>query len=257
AVRGGARRSVVAPVVGGCPVNFVQRAIAYLLSADNWTGPVGLAARILEHLEYTGIAVGASALIAVPVGLLIGHTGRGTLLVVGAVNGLRALPTLGVLLFGTLLFGLGLGPSLVALMLLGVPALLAGTYAGIANVEPTVVDAARAMGMTESQVLLRVEVPNALPLILGGLRSATLQVVATATVAAYASLGGLGRYLIDGIKEREFHLALVGALTVAALALVLDGLLAVAVWASVPGTGRLRRTYRPLPHRLAGTSYGR
>ncbi|MCK8643700.1 ABC transporter permease [Mycobacterium colombiense] len=238
-------------------MNFVERAISYLLTADNWTGPVGLAARILEHLEYTALAVGASALIGVPVGLIIGHTGRGTLLVVGAVNGLRSLPTLGVLLFGTLLFGLGLGPSLVALMLLGVPALLAGTYAGIANVEPTVVDAARAMGMTEAQVLLRAELPNALPLILGGLRNATLQVVATATVAAYASLGGLGRYLIDGIKEREFHLALVGALMVAALALVLDGLLAVAVWVSVPGTGRLRRTYRALPQRLAGTSYGR
>jgi osmoprotectant transport system permease protein len=238
-------------------VNFVERAISYVLTADNWTGPVGLAARILEHLEYTGLAVAASALIAIPVGLIIGHTGRGTLLVVGAVNGLRSLPTLGVLLFGTLLFGLGLGPSLVALMLLGVPALLAGTYAGIANVEPTVVDAARAMGMTEAQVLMRVEVPNALPLILGGLRNATLQVVATATVAAYASLGGLGRYLIDGIKEREFHLALVGALMVATLALVLDGLLALAVWISVPGTGRLRRTYRALPQRLAGTSYGR
>ncbi|GAB1815893.1 ABC transporter permease [Mycobacterium sp. MUNTM1] len=238
-------------------MNFIDRAISYVLTADNWTGPVGLAARILEHLEYTVLAVGASALIAIPVGLIIGHTGRGTLLVVGVVNGLRSLPTLGVLLFGTLLFGLGLGPSLVALMLLGVPAVLAGTYAGIANVEPTVVDAARAMGMTEAQVLLRVEVPNALPLILGGLRNATLQVVATATVAAYASLGGLGRYLIDGIKEREFHLALVGALMVAALALVLDGLLAVAVWIAVPGTGRLRRTYRALPQRLAGTSYGR
>jgi osmoprotectant transport system permease protein len=245
-------------------MNFVERAISYLLTADNWTGPVGLAARVLEHLEYTVVAVGASALIAVPAGLIIGHTGRGTLLVVGAVNGLRALPTLGVLLLGTLLFGLGMGPPLVALMLLGVPALLAGTYAGIANVEPTVVDAARAMGMTEAQVLW-VEARNALPLILGGLRSATLQVVATATVAAYASLGGLGRYLIDGIKEREFHLALVGALMVAALALALDGLLALSVWASVPGTGRLhratgrrdRREHRAGITRLAGRTYGR
>jgi osmoprotectant transport system permease protein len=225
-------------------MNFVQQALSYLTTADNWTGPVGLAARILEHLEYTGIAVGASALIAVPVGLIIGHTGRGTMLVVGAVNGLRSLPTLGVLLLGVLLFGLGAGPPLVALMLLGVPSLLAGTYAGIANVEPVVVDAARAMGMTEAQLLLRVEIPNALPLILGGLRNATLQVVATATVAAYASLGGLGRYLIDGIKEREFQLALVGALLVAALALILDGLLAWAVWLSAPGTGRLRRAVR-------------
>ena len=221
-------------------MNFVEKAVSYLLAADNWTGPVGLAARTVEHLEYTAMGVGASALIAVPIGLIVGHTGRGTVLVVGAVNGLRALPTLGVLLLGVLLFGLGIGPPLVALMLLGVPSLLAGTYAGIANVDRTVVDAARAMGMTETQVLMRVEVPNAMPLILGGLRSATLQVVATATVAAYASLGGLGRYLIDGIKMREFQLALVGAFMVAALALILDGLLALAVWLSVPGTGRLR-----------------
>jgi osmoprotectant transport system permease protein len=225
-------------------MNFVQEAISYLLTAGNWTGPVGLATRIAEHLQYTALAVGGSALIAVPLGMLIGHTGRGTLLVVGLVNGLRALPTLGVLLLGVLIFGLGLGPPLVALMLLGVPSLLAGTYAGIASVEPTVIDAARAMGMTEAQVLLRVEVPNAMPLILGGLRNATLQVVATATVAAYASLGGLGRYLIDGIKMREFQLALVGALMVAALALILDGLLALAVWVSVPATGRWHRPGR-------------
>lgn len=222
-------------------MNFLQQALSYLLTASNWTGPVVLAVRTCEHLEYTAVAVAASALIAVPVGLLIGHTGRGTLLVVGAVNGLRALPTLGVLLLGVLLFGLGLGPPLVALMLLGIPSLLASTYAGIASVDPLVVDAARAMGMTESQVLLRVEVPNALPLMLGGLRSATLQVVATATVAAYASLGGLGGYLIDGIKERRFHIALVGAMMVAALALTLDGLLALAGWVSVPGTGRMRK----------------
>jgi len=138
-------------------------------------------------------------------------------------------------------WGLGLLPPTIALMLLGIPPLLAGTYAGIANVDPKVVDAARSMGMTERRVLTRVEVPNALPLILGGLRTATLQIVATATVAAYASLGGLGRYLIDGIKVRQFYLALVGALVVTVLALLLDGLLAVAVWASVPGSGRLRR----------------
>src|SRR5258708_21692222 len=100
--------------------------------------------------------------------------------------------------------------------------------------------------MTERRVLLRVEVPNALPLILGGLRTATLQSVATATVAAYARLGGLGRYLIDGIKVRQFCLALVGALMVTALALILDAALAFAVWMSEPGTERFRRTPQPL-----------
>lgn len=230
----------------GRGVNFLQQALSYIFTAANWGGPAGLAARIAEHLQYTAVAVLMSVLVAVPIGMLIGHTGRGTFLVVTGVNALRALPTLGVLLLGVLLWGLGLVPPTVALMLLGIPPLLAGTYAGIANVERAVVDAARSMGMTESRVLLRVEVPNALPLILGGLRTATLQIVATATVAAYASLGGLGRYLIDGIKVRQFYLALVGALMVTALALILDAALAFAVWSSVPGTGRLRRMPQPL-----------
>jgi osmoprotectant transport system permease protein len=227
-------------------MNFLQQALSFIFTAANWGGPAGLAARVGEHLQYTVVAVIFSALIALPVGMLIGHTGRGTFVVVTGVNALRALPTLGVLLLGVLLWGLGLVPPTVALMLLGIPPLLAGAYAGIANVDRAVVDAARSMGMTETRVLLRVEVPNAMPLILSGLRTATLQIVATATVAAYASLGGLGRYLIDGIKVREFHIALVGALMVTVLALILDGLLAFAVWASVPGTGRLRRMPQPL-----------
>ena len=231
---------------GGREVNFLQQALSYIFTAANWGGPAGLTARILEHLQYTAVAVIFSALVAIPIGMIIGHTGRGTFLVVTGVNALRALPTLGVLLLGVLLWGLGLVPPTVALMLLGIPPLLAGTYAGIANVDRAVVDAARSMGMTEQRVLLRVEVPNALPLILGGLRTATLQIVATATVAAYASLGGLGRYLIDGIKVRQFYLALVGALMVTALALILDAALAFAVWLSEPGTDRFRRMPQPL-----------
>lgn len=232
-------------------MNFLQQALDFIFTAANWAGPAGLGARIIEHLQYTVVAVLASAVIAIPVGLLIGHTGRGTFLVVTGVNALRALPTLGVLLLGVLLWGLGLVPPTVALMLLGIPPLLAGTYAGIANVDRSVVDAARSMGMTERRVLLGVEVPNALPLIVGGLRTATLQIVATATVAAYASLGGLGRYLIDGIKVRQFHIALVGALMVTALALLLDAALAFAVWLSVPGSGRLTR-WRRVPQPLLG-----
>ena len=231
-------------------MNFLQQALSFIFSAANWTGPAGLTARILEHLQYTAVAVAVSALIAIPAGMLIGHTGRGVFLVVTGVNALRALPTLGVLLLAVLTWGLGLVPPTVALMLLGIPPLLAGTYSGIANVDPAVVDAARAMGMTESRVLVRVETPIAMPLILGGLRTATLQVVATATIAAYASLGGLGRYLIDGIKVRQFHIALVGALMVTLLALLLDGALAFAVWVSVPGSGRLQRLVAPVPQSL-------
>jgi osmoprotectant transport system permease protein len=226
-------------------MNFLTQALSYIFTAANWAGPAGLTARTLEHLEYTAVALVFAVLVAIPIGMMVGHTGRGTFLVVTSVNALRALPTLGVLLLGVLLWGLGLVPPTVALMLLGIPPLLAGTYAGIANVDRDVVDAARSMGMTETRILLRVEVPNAMPLILGGLRTATLQVVATATVAAYASLGGLGRYLIDGIKVREFYLALVGALVVTALALVLDALLAFVVWLSEPGTSRFRKMPQP------------
>jgi osmoprotectant transport system permease protein len=235
-------------------MNFLEQALSYIFTAANWGGKAGLAVRIGEHLQYTVVSVAVAAVIAVPVGLIIGHTGHGTFLVVTGVNALRALPTLGVLLLGVLLWGLGLVPPTVALMLLGIPPLLAGAYAGIANVDRTVVDAARSMGMTETRVLLRVELPNALPLILGGLRSATLQVVATATVAAYASLGGLGRYLIDGIKVRQFYIALVGALMVTVLALLLDAVLAFAVWASVPGTGRFRRLPQPLLDDMAAVT---
>lgn len=233
------------------PMTFLTDALSYIFTAENWGGPAGLTARIFEHLQYTAVALFFSALIALPVGMLIGHTGRGTFLVVTGVNALRALPTLGVLLLGVLLWGLGLVPPTVALMLLGIPPLLAGTYAGIANVERTVVDASRSMGMTERRILLRVETPIAAPLILGGLRTATLQIVATATIAAYASLGGLGRYLIDGIKVRQFSLALVGALMVTALALLLDAALAFAVWASAPGTGRLQKL-RSMPQPFLG-----
>ncbi len=131
-------------------MNFLEQALSFIFTAANWGGPAGLAARILEHLQYTFIAVFFSALIAIPIGMVIGHTGRGTFLVVTGVNALRALPTLGVLLLGVLLWGLGLVPPTVALMLLGIPPLLAGTYSGIANVDRAVVDAARSMGMTES-----------------------------------------------------------------------------------------------------------
>ena len=182
-------------------------------------------------------------MIAVPIGLLIGHLRRGEIVVVSLVNALRSLPTLGLLTFLVLLMGLGVMPPILALVILGIPPLLAGTYAGIASVDRGVVEAAaRAMGMTELQVLFRVEIPNALPLILGGLRNATLQVIATATVAAYVNLGGLGRYIFDGLALYKYDRVVVGAILVAVVALVVDGLLALVVWASVPGTGRLRRT---------------
>ncbi|ASF11885.1 putative ABC transporter permease protein [Nocardia brasiliensis NBRC 14402] len=223
-------------------MNLFLDAWHYFTDSANWSGPAGIETRIAQHLWYSFLTIALSAAIALPLGLVIGHTGRGSALLVGFANAMRALPTLGLLTFLVLLLGLGLIPPLLALITVGIPPLLAGAYAGIANVPADVVDASRAMGMTERQILFRVEVPNALPILLTGLRGATLQVVATATIAAYVNLGGLGRYIFDGISLYRYDRVLVGALLVAVLAMVLDGLLAFLVWVSTPGTGRLRRT---------------
>ncbi|GAA5088127.1 ABC transporter permease [Nocardia iowensis] len=224
-------------------MNLFIDAWHYFTDGANWNGPAGIETRIAQHLWYSFLTIVISAAIAVPLGLVIGHTKRGAAVLVGFANAMRALPTLGLLTFLVLLLGLGLIPPLLALVTVGIPPLLAGAYAGIANVPADVVDASRAMGMTERQILFRVEVPNAMPILLTGLRGATLQVVATATIAAYVNLGGLGRYIFDGISLYRYDRVLVGALLVAVLAMVLDGLLAITVWASTPGTGRMRRTY--------------
>ncbi|WP_405134937.1 ABC transporter permease [Nocardia sp. NBC_01388] len=222
-------------------MNLFLDAWHFLTDGANWSGPTGIETRIAQHLWYSVLAVGLSALIALPIGLVVGHTHRGSAVIVGFANAMRALPTLGLLTFVVLLLGLGLFPPILALLTVGIPPLLAGAYAGIATVDPAVVDASRAMGMTERQVLFRVELPNALPVLLTGLRAATLQVVATATIAAYVNLGGLGRYIFDGIGLYKYDRVLVGAILVAALALALDGVLAFVVWLSAPGAGRLRR----------------
>lgn len=195
---------------------------AWFTASAQWSSSSGIPTRLLQHLGYTALTILVAAVIAVPVGLYIGHTGRGRFLVVGLANGLRALPELGVLVLFVLLIGLGLTPVVLALMLLAIPPLLAGTYAGISGVDPAAVDAARGIGMTERQILFQVELPNALPLMVAGLRTATLQVVATATIAAFVSLGGLGRYIVDGQAQRDFTQMAGGAILVALLAIVLE-----------------------------------
>jgi osmoprotectant transport system permease protein len=196
--------------------------VSWLTDSTHWQGATGVPQRTLEHLQYTGLAMLFALVIGLPVGALVGPTGRGGVLVIGIANGLRALPSLGLLTIVVLALGLGLAPPIGVLTVLGIPPLLAGTYAGIRAVDPAVVDAARGMGMREWQILLKVELPNAMPLIFGGIRSATLQVVATATIAADVALGGLGRFVIDGFAQLDYAQMLAGALLVAVLAIVLD-----------------------------------
>lgn len=201
---------------------------AWLTDPDHWSGSSGIATRLLEHLEYSGLVLVIAAAIAVPVGLFIGHTGHGRVVAVAFAGALRALPTLGLLVLFALLAGSGLMPPVWALVILTVPPLLAGTYAGISSVDPTVVDGARAMGMTELQILFRVELPNGLQVIFGGIRTAVLQVIATVSVVAYLPLGGLGRYLFDGLVLQDFPRMLGGSLLIAALAIAVDLVLALA-----------------------------
>lgn len=189
--------------------------------------------RLLEHLEYTLVAVLVAAIIAVPLGLWIGHTGRGKVLVVTLAGAARAIPTLGLLYFVVLFLGPRLSgdlafylPNELVLVILAVPPILSGVYAGIDEVDPAARDAAKGMGMRGLEVLRKVEVPVALPLMLSGLRSAFLQVIATATIAATAALGGLGRFLIDGLAVRDYTQMASGALLVALLAIVVDLVLA-------------------------------
>jgi len=199
---------------------------SYLFDPENWVGAQGIPARLVEHLGYTALTLLIALVIAVPLGAYIGHTGRGGFLVVGLANGLRALPTLGLLVLIVGALGLGLLGPITALVILAVPPILAGTYAGVRNVDSAVVDAARGMGMREREVLFGVELPNALPLIIGGIRSSVLQVISTATIAAYVALGGLGRFIIDGLALRDYPKMVAGSVLVALLAIAADLLLA-------------------------------
>jgi len=200
----------------------------YLTDSYNWSGPEGIWARIVQHIWYTFAALGLSAAIALPVGLRIGHTRRGAFLAINLGNAARALPSLGLLMLAVLLTNqIGFLPVLIALVALGIPPILASTYAGLSGVDPDTIDAARGMGMTGREILTKVEIPIALPLIISGLRRATLQTVSTATIAALVPLGGLGRYVVDGLKLRDFPQMFSGALLVALLAILLDVLFAV------------------------------
>lgn len=204
-------------------MNFFAEAFAWIAEPANAGGSDGVWARSWEHLWYTLLAIALASIVAIPLGYLVGHTGRGRGLVVASSGAARALPTLGVVTLVGLILGIGLTAPMVALVLLAIPSVLAGAYAGIEAIDPRTVDAARAMGMSEWQILTKVEIPLGLPLLIGGLRSATLQVVATATLAAYVGAGGLGRFLFLGLKTQDYPQMLAAALLVVAIALIMEG----------------------------------
>ncbi|MEG3626926.1 ABC transporter permease [Streptomyces poriticola] len=197
-------------------LNFVA---AFFGDAAHWQGYDGIPHRILEHVQYSLLALALAAAIGLPAGLLTGHTGRGGNALAFVATAARALPSFGLLVLMAVLLGIGLLPVMIPLVVLAVPPILVTTYEAVRSVDPSPVDAARGMGMTETRILFQVEMPVALPLILSGLRSAAIQIVSTATIAAYVSLGGIGRYIIDGLYQRDYEKVVGGATLVAALAL--------------------------------------
>jgi osmoprotectant transport system permease protein len=203
-------------------LNVVNEVIAWLTDPAQWSGPEGIPVRTLQHLGYSLLATAIAAAIALPIGVLIGHTGRGALFAVNLTNLGRAIPTLGIIILVFILAGFGIVPVLVALTALAVPPIVTNSYVGVRSVDPEVREAAEGMGMRGRQVLWKVELPVAMPLIMAGIRTSTVQVVATATLAAYVGLGGLGRYLIDGFSQRDLPEVVGGAILVAVLALLIE-----------------------------------
>ncbi|GAA3637528.1 ABC transporter permease [Microlunatus ginsengisoli] len=223
---------------------------SYLLDPANW-GPNGIITKLLlQHLYYTIAAVLIAAVIAIPVGIVVGHTGRGSYLVVGVSNSARAIPSLGLLVLAVLALGTSSGPIIGVLAILALPSILTGTAVGIQNADHEAVHAARALGMTGGQIVGKVEWPLALPLVISGLRVATLQVVATATVAGFAAGGGLGQLLISGQATQNYSQMFAGAVLVAALAIFFDLALGLLGWFAARKTHpraktRVRRQPQP------------
>lgn len=234
-------------------MNLLLEAIAWIFSGDTGRGLAPIPVALGQHLMYTFLSVAIAAIIAVPLGWLIGHTGRGRDLAVAVSGAARAIPSFGLLILLVLLLGVlrTTEAAVITFVLLAIPSILAGAYSGFEAIDRRVIDAGRSMGMTEWQILWRVEVPLGLSLLIAGIRSATLQVVATVTIAAYVNLGGLGQYILAGIPLRRFDIVLGGAVLVAALALLLDGVFALLQRWSIPAGIRAANTHHSAPKRSA------
>lgn len=227
--------------------NLFGDALAWLSDPAHWGGSAGIGVRIWEHLWISALAVLIAAGIALPVGVLIGHARRGAGAVGALTGAARALPTLGVVTLVALWLGIGLAAPLVALVVLAIPSLLAGAYSGVQAVPRETSEAARAIGMRPAQVVWQVELPLALPVIVGGIRAAVLQVVATATLAAYTADVGLGRFLFAGLKTRDYGQMLGAAMLVILIALALEVMLAGAQRAAQRATRRSAPTAADRP----------
>jgi osmoprotectant transport system permease protein len=221
-------------------VNDFERALRYLNDPFNWTRRGGVLDLLGEHVGVSAAAVAGALVVALPLGVLLGRTRRGGGAVVVLSNVSRAVPTLALLtVFAVSPIGFGQEATALALAIFAVPPILTNTFVGFRGVDADVREAARAMGMSRGQVLRRVETPLAAPLVLTGIRTAAVQVVATATLAALVGGGGLGRLINLGFGQRDYGVMIAGAILVAALAMLTELVLVVLSWALTPGPHRL------------------
>ncbi|HUZ43482.1 MAG TPA: ABC transporter permease [Acidimicrobiales bacterium] len=224
---------------------IITEVIHWFGDGAHWEGQDGVPTRFAQHLVISGEAMLIASAIALPVAIILGHLGRGGFLAVNVSNIGRAVPSFAILVLAAQVPSIGVGDTAaeVALIALALPPIVTNAYVGMTSVDPEVKEAALAMGMSGRQVLRRVELPLALPLILAGLRTSAVQVIATATLAAEVAAGGLGRYIVDGIAESDYAQVWAGALLVGGLALAVDGLFAVGQRRAARASGR--RPLRP------------
>jgi osmoprotectant transport system permease protein len=207
-------------------MRFLGDVVAWFADGEHWQGPGGVPHRLAEHLHLSGVSLAVALLIALPAGLVLGHTGRGGALAVNVSNVGRALPSFAILVVTVQITGIGATPAYVALVALAVPPILTNTYVGMREVDADVKEAAHGMGMTGRQRLTRIEARRAVPRIRAGGPPPPVQVVATATLAAVVASGGLGRYIVDGFATQDHVQIFAGALLVAGLSLVVEAALA-------------------------------
>ncbi|MCU1484698.1 MAG: Glycine betaine transport system permease protein [Actinomycetia bacterium] len=203
-------------------MGFLGDVVDWFTAGEHWHGPNGLPHRVGEHVVLSLVAIGIAVVVAVPLGIALGHLRRGGAASGAVANLGRGVPSFALLVLAYKVFGLGVLPTYIALVVLAVPPMLVNAYVGVAEVDNELRDAARGMGMTGWQSLRRVELPLALPLVMGGIRTGAVQVVATATLAAYIAEGGLGRYIVDGQSVQDNVTVFAGALVVALLSVATE-----------------------------------
>ena len=203
-------------------MSILVRVAEWFTNAAHWTGSDGIPTRLGEHLEISVISVLIAGVIALPIGIVLGHFGKFGNLAINISNVGRAVPSFALLVLAFQIFGLGLTPIIIALVALAIPPMVTNSYVALSEVDPDIKEAARGMGYRELAQILRVEIPLAVPLLMAGIRTSAVQVVATATLAALIAGGGFGRYIIDGLDEQDYTKLVAGAILVALLALATE-----------------------------------